>query len=140
MPTGHFQKTVSKVADPTFDLSFDFCQCPHLVKKVQTSKSYAQNLYAALCNTEWQYQDTWTVLKDQTWACSWRSAGGIVADIEGQGGDYMDWYCSGMGGFSDYKIDPEKYYQETKYVPEGTVTDEIEQDLKSIGWICVEKP
>jgi hypothetical protein len=33
-------------------------------------------------------------------------------------GDYIDWYCSGSGGWND----------ETKksYVPEGQVTEEIE--------------
>jgi hypothetical protein len=126
--------------DPTFNLSYDFCQSPELVQKVRASKRYAQNLYAALCNTDWQYQDTWTVLTDQTWSCSWRSAGGIVADIEGQGGDYMDWYCSGMGGVVDHTTSPEEWQAQTGHVPEGTVTEEIENDLRSIGWICVDRP
>ena len=128
------------MVEATFDLSYDFCQAPELVQKVRASKRYAQNLYAALCNTDWQYQDTWTVLTDQTWACSWRKAGGIVADIEGKGGDYMDYYCSGMGGFTDHTTSPEEWRAQTGYVPEGTVTEEIEHDLRSIGWVCVERP
>ena len=57
-----------------------------------------------------------------------------------QKGDYIDWYCSGMGGLSgDY--DPEgnesfeQWQERTKYVPEGTITEEIESDLNKLGWI-----
>ena len=34
--------------------------------KVKQSKSYAQNLYAAMCNNEFQKQDIWEVLTDNT--------------------------------------------------------------------------
>lgn len=108
-------------------------QSQHIRQRVRESKTYAQNLYAALCNTEWQEQDAWQILTDQTWSCSWRTAGGIVADIQGEG-DYMDWYCSGMmtGHPNDdlAKTDLNQYGA----VPEGTVTDEIREDLLSIGW------
>jgi hypothetical protein len=52
-------------------------------------------------------------------------AGGIVAESRG---DYMDWYCSGIFGIGEADS-----YQ--GYVSEGTVTDEIRQDLFAIGWI-----
>jgi hypothetical protein len=80
------------------------------------------------------------ILKDQTWSASWRSAGGIVADMRQQG-DYIDWYCSGMGGFAtlaDETDDEAKELFDRKgYVPEGCITDEIRSDLQSIGWVVV---
>jgi hypothetical protein len=47
----------------------------------------------------------------------------------------MDWYCSGMGGLAIYDVqEGNEYMAKMKYVPEGTVTDEIRQDLFVIGW------
>jgi hypothetical protein len=103
---------------------------------VKLSKPYAQNLYAAMCNNEFQKQDTWEVLTDNRWSCSWRAAGGVVATLCEQG-DYMDWYCSGMGGFADNQTDPASYYEETGYVKEGKVTDEIRADLLRLGWVAI---
>jgi hypothetical protein len=54
-----------------------------------------------------------------------------------QKGDYIDWYCSGMGGMSGYDKDSETYEQwqaRTGYVPEATITDEILADFKALGW------
>ena len=118
--------------EPTHHLDFDICQCHWLVEKVRNNKNYAQNLYAAMCNQRWQYQDVWGVLTNQTWSCSWRSAGGIIADIRGGGEDYLNWYCSGMTGNPDNHGHTPK-----QYVGEGTVTDEIREDLDQIGWIPV---
>jgi hypothetical protein len=57
-------------------------------------------------------------------------------------GDYINWYCSGMGGLvSDWDQDSETFEQwqaRTKYVPEGVVTEEIQEDLKKLGWVAVE--
>ena len=114
-------------------MDMDMCQDSNIVDKVRNDDSYAQNLYAALCNTEWQYQDVWPILQGKTWACSWRTAGGIVADIR-KDGDYMDWYCSGS-----MMSHPDDGTGETKIqaVGEGTVTEEIRQDLLAIGWVEV---
>ena len=87
-----------------------------ILNKARNSNVYSQNLYSALCNNMFFY-------KDKEWSCSWRYAGGIIADIL-QSGDYIDWYCSGMLGD---KI--------PGYVPEGEVTDEIRLDLIKLGWI-----
>lgn len=106
--------------------------------KVKQSKSYAQNLYAAMCNNEFQKQDVWQVLANNTWSCSWRAAGGVVATLRDCGEDYMDYYCSGMGGLGSYNPDNEDNVFKTKgYVPEATVTDEIREDLLRLGWCVV---
>lgn len=110
------------------NLEYDLRSTPWIVAKVQEDR-YAQNLYAAMCNILWQRIDVFPILKDEYWHCSWRSAGGIVADLR-QEGDYIDWYCSGIGsGLGNGDEDGTM-----GYVSEGTVTEEIEQDLKSLGW------
>lgn len=127
-----------------YDLVEDIESNPELVAKIKNNKSYAQNLYAALCNMQWQKIAVIPILKEELWSCSWRSAGGIVADIREQGEDYMDWYCSGMGGFTAFADeDPEetqKAFDAKRYVPEGHVTDEIMKDLNTLGWIAVPWP
>ena len=112
-----------------------------LMDKDKERESYAQNIYAALCNQSWQRNDVWPLLKDETYSCSWRYAGGIVADMREEG-DYIDWYCSGIGGptggGSEYDPELEKAMLATKdFVPEGTVTDEIREDFFKLGWIPV---
>jgi hypothetical protein len=104
-----------------------------MLKKVRESDTYAQNLYAAMCNRDFIKNDVWPVLKNETWSCSWRHAGGIIADMRKQG-DYIDWYCSGIGdGLGNGDEDGVK-----GYVPEGVVTDEIYKDLKELGWNVVD--
>lgn len=85
--------------------------------KCRTSKIYAQNLYAALCNNTFLYGD-------KEWSCSWRYSGGIVSELVGEGGDYMDYYCSGIGaGHND------------GFVEESIATEEIRLDLMKMGWV-----
>ena len=111
------------------DLEYDLRSTDWIVDKARANESYAQNIYAALCNMQWQKIDVWPVLKDELWSCSWRSAGGIVADLRGEG-DYIDWYCSGMGeGLGNGDPDHVK-----GYVTEGCITDEIRNDLQRLGW------
>jgi hypothetical protein len=105
--------------------------------KVKSSRSYAQNLYAAMCNNEFQKQDTWEVLSDSRWGCSWRAAGGVVATLRDSDENYMDYYCSGMGGFAIQEQDPASYYEENGYVKESEVTDEIRADLLRLGWVVI---
>lgn len=109
----------------------DIKKCDWICKKIQSSKSYAQNMYAAFCNNSFQKLEVWTLLVGQdTWACSWRTAGGYIADIRGEG-DYMDWYCSGM----TRKLSTDS--TSLDFVPEMVVTDEIREDLRKLGWIVV---
>lgn len=116
-----------------YDMSEDMANSVMIIKKVKDD-SYAQNLYAAMCNMRWQKIDMWPVLKNDLWSCTWRSAGSIVAELRGEG-DYLNWYCSGMGGSAWYETeDQDQWMADKKYVPESTVTDEIRTDLGSLGW------
>jgi len=92
--------------------------------KVKNSDVYAQNLYAALCNNDFTKNEVFPILADTVWGCSWRHAGGVIADML-EKGDYIDWYCSGMSDISGH-------------VSEGTVTDEVRNDLLKLGWIVKE--
>lgn len=135
-------------ADPDWhrhNLESDLRSTDWILAKVRASEAYAQNLYAAMCNREFQHRDVWALLKDQTWSCSWRYAGGIVADMR-QEGDYIDWYCSGIrGGASEEDLAnmtveeraQYNWYQEN-FVSESVVTDEIREDLARLGWIVME--
>jgi hypothetical protein len=120
------------------DLEKDIIRSPEILDKVVTRNDYAQNLYAAMCNMRWVPADAITILKEDFWHCSWRSAGGIVARLQGKG-DYMNWYCSGMGGFASFADETDEEAQahmdEKGFVPEGIVTEEIRTDLRSLGWI-----
>ena len=114
-----------------YDLEQDMKTSAMILEKVKDDR-YAQNLYAALCNMQWQKVEVLPVLKEELWHCSWRYAGGIVAELQGKG-DYLEWYCSGIygGDWGDGKDEIEGY------VPESTVTEEIAADLKTLGWIPV---
>ena len=112
------------------DLEQDLHRSSVILDKVREDR-YAQNLYAAMCNMRWQYLGSdWALAAGdlsalalaEPWSCSWRYSGGIVANLRHEG-DYMSWYCSGVGG------------EDTSgFVTEGTVTDEIQADLASLGW------
>ena len=108
-------------------MEYDLVTTDWILEKVRASDDYAQNLYAAICNNEFQQLEVLPILKGQTWGASWRYAGGIVADMQ-QKGDYMNWYCSGI---HSPDVDP------GGYVPESVVTEEIENDLKKLGWIVL---
>ena len=118
---------------PKNNLEYDLRSSEYITEKCKVN-IYAQNLYAALCNNDFMRNEVWPILKEETWSCSWRYAGGIIADIQ-QCGDYLDWYCSGisttstdMGGTVTNDI--------TKgYVGEGVITDEIRDDLLILGWL-----
>jgi hypothetical protein len=115
------------------DMEWDLRTTEWMLEKVRASDTYAQNLYAAICNNDFQKLEVMPILKEETWSASWRYAGGIIADMR-QEGDYIDWYCSGIGGgLGNGDEDGSK-----GYVGESVVTDEIRQDLKRLGWIVVD--
>ena len=128
-------------------LGHDITSTPWIVEKIKGDKTYAQHLYAAICNNDFTKNDVWPLLLQEIWSCSWRYAGGVIADARGEG-DYMDWYCSGINGFdrelSDRELaiytdrEREAYLFRMSAVPEAHVTDEIRRDLLKLGWIVVD--
>ena len=116
------------------NLEYDVEDCEWICAKIRSSDSYGQNFYAALCNNEFQRNEVWPILKDQTWGCTWRYAGGIVAHIR-QEGDYIDWYCSGIRGGMTLSDEEAKQYEDNRFVSEGVITEEIRQDLLRLGWV-----
>lgn len=127
----------SREVDPKWqkdNMEYDLRTNSWVLEKVRASDTYAQNLYAAMCNNDFIKNDVMPILKEQKWSCSWRYAGGIIADMR-QEGDYIDWYCSGIGdGLGNGDKDRVK-----GYVSEGVVTEEIKADLLKVGWIVVEE-
>lgn len=87
--------------------------CDWIVAKIRADYDYAQRVYAALCNMQWQKRDVMPILKDDTWSCTWRYAGGMMAKLARRNEDYMDYYCSGNEGF---------------------VADEVREDFLKLGW------
>ena len=79
-----------------------------LCKKVRDD-SYAKALYGSLCNVIWK-----KINRGGEYGCSWRYAGGLVAELRGVGEDYLDFYCSGN---------------------EGKVRKDILKDLNNFEWI-----
>lgn len=129
-------------ADHSNDLEWDLRTTDWILEKARTRESYAQNIYAALCNMRWQKLAVVPILTEALCSYSWRYAGGIVADMR-QEGDYIDWYCSGMGGINrEYEGDEttEQWTARTGYVPESHITEEIRADFQKLGWIPVPWP
>lgn len=126
------------------NMEYDLRSTKWICDKAKASESYAQNIYAAICNNEFTKNDVWPILTDKRWSASWRSAGGIVANMVEEG-DYIDWYCSGIiGDWSDEeyhnatKEEQERYlYIKNNFVSESVVTDEVREDLLKLGWIVV---
>lgn len=127
------------------NMEYDLRSTEWICDKVKESQVYSQNLYAAICNNDFQKLDVIPILKDQRWSASWRHAGGIIADMREEG-DYINWYCSGIR--NNDEISPEEFnnlteeqqihYKETQaFVPESVVTDDIREDLKKLGWIVI---
>ena len=126
------QQDEENLVDPKWqrdNLEYDLRSTEWICNKAKASDAYAQNLYAAMCNQDWQRLEVMPILRDQRWSCSWRYAGGVVADFRDCGEDYMNWYCSGIGPKED-----------TEFVGEGNVTDEIRADLALLGWRVIEEP
>jgi hypothetical protein len=91
-------------------LERDLLKSGLIEKKVQDDQ-YAKDLYAALCNNDFTKED-------KVWSCSWRHAGGIVAQLRWKNESYIDFYCSGN---------------------EGNITEEIRKDLETLGWYSTEQ-
>ena len=96
-----------------------------------SDKTFAQNFYAALCNT------VWVDSNNNEFFFSWRGAGTLVSDIRNNFfetyEDYLDYYCSGLKSDYNSQLD-------SNFVEEGLVTQEISECMASIGVIMVSGP
>ena len=128
------------------NMEYDLRSTQWIVDKVKADDVYAQHLYASMCNNDFTKNDVWPILTEKKWSCSWRHAGGIIADMQ-EKGDYIDWYCSGIRDtrtldddeFNSLTKEQQEFYiQGKKMVPESCVTDEIRADLLNLGWIVVD--
>lgn len=119
-----------------FDLELDLVSSDYITAKVCNNDSYAQNLYAALCNNQFVKNEVISILKEDVWHCSWRYAGEIIANIKGHG-DYLDYYCTGIMDVTYDDVSDEAAFRLKQYKPEGEVTDEIRSDLLHLGWIVL---
>ena len=118
------------------NMEYDLLTTDWILEKARADEAYAQNLYAAMCNNGFIKLDVIPILTEKEWSCSWRYAGGIVADMRREG-DYIDWYCSGMGGVNaeyDAKETSEEWSARTGYKPEGFITNEVRADFQRLGW------
>ncbi len=131
-------------------MEYDLLSAEWICQKTRESNRYAQNLYAAMCNNDFRQlpkhtpEDLVKALAEDMprWGCSWRYAGGIIADMREEG-DYIDWYCSGIGGEigggSEYDPEAEQAQLARQgYVAESVVTDEIRADLQRLGWEVID--
>jgi len=86
-------------------------------KKIYKTVKYWSLLNIKLMKLEYKF---WVFPEpDPKWlySCSWRYAGGIIAEIRNQGEDYMDFFCSSG---------------------EGIIDLEFAKDMKQLGWIPIE--
>jgi len=74
--------------------------------KIIKDDNFCKELWGALANVRWINEDG-TIFE-----CTFRYAGGLIADIR-DNGNYMQWYCS-----YDY----------------ATVSDYIAEQLSTLGW------
>lgn len=116
------------------DLVEDMRNSPR-IQILLSSEQFAGELYAALCNMRWtkvgvsldelcKYEMLQLIGEgksytfDEFWSTSWRSAGGIVANLRNKFHDtdehYMNWYCGGK---------------------EGTVSERVGKILGELGWV-----
>jgi hypothetical protein len=142
--------TEMKETDPKWqkdNLEYDLRSTDWIIEKTKQNNVYAQNLYAALCNSYFIKNELWPLLTEKKWSCSWRYAAGIVANMQ-EKGDYIEWYCSGIQNTPDItdeefyilsKEQQDSYIESKGYVEEGIVTDEIKQDLLTLGWTVLNR-
>lgn len=124
-------------------LGYDLCHAKWIIKKVKKHETYSQNLYAALCNNQFiKYPECWAILREESWQCSWVQAVTIIANMRGND-DHLYWLGSGIaisGTGITMQERPkifsfENFFYNRTFLREGTVSKEVEKDLKKLGWI-----
>lgn len=109
-----------------FNLEYDVRSSPDITSKICELDNYAQNLYAALCNNEFAPKDTWALLANVKWQCSWQYASELVASIRRDPRNI--WYCSGIS---------HQLPEFSGYVQESYITPQVREDLDRLGWIVL---
>lgn len=100
------------------DLEHDLTRNVDVCTKLQQSPELAHALYAALCNNQFRHASM--SVDHESWSCTWRYAGGLVAGlVDPTHQDYLDYYCNGN---------------------EGYVSPEIETMLHEMGWSVLPCP
>ena len=108
------------------DLESDIMADPAVIK-LCADVGMAREFYSALCNMQWRKINTlpederiMDILRGEesdVWSCSWRYAGGIIAEIRSihynTNEQYIDFYCTGN---------------------EGYVSETVEECFKNMGW------
>lgn len=105
------------------------------VRDMVKDDQFAREVYSALCNMQWLKVDLSvddfykermlkiiaegnTYRVEEMFTVSWRTAGGIVADMRNKyhnaSEDYMDWYCAGN---------------------EGEVSERVSEAFEELGWL-----
>ena len=90
-------------------MSDDFKRDLMSLFSIPRDRAFAEDVYRALSNMQWRNKNN----PENIYACSWRYAGGLVAEYMNQGENYIDYYCSGS---------------------EGYVSEEVEKCLNDLGW------
>jgi hypothetical protein len=94
------------MSDTDRNLEFDL---QALAPRLRSDRGFADEMYCALCNTDWRHAD------GATWHGSWRYSAGLVATLRGRGEDYIDFYC-------------------TRACEEGTISDRVAVAMAELGW------
>ena len=92
--------------EATGDLEFDL---KALSGRLRDDHSFADEVYCALCNTDWTHLD------GTTWHRSWRYSAWLIADLRDLGEDSFDFYC-------------------TRACEEGTISDRVAAAMAELGW------
>jgi hypothetical protein len=111
------------MARKIFNLERDLKTSTCIVRKVRDQKVYAQNLYAALCNNDFAPKDTWAILSNMTWNCSWLQARELISEIR-DNNDFISWSGHVM-------------FDRIGFVEESYVTPEVGKDIDRIGWLVL---
>lgn len=95
---------------PTKSLEHDLVQSVDLCARVREDHTFAQELYAALCNNQFLHVSAST--DTDYWTCTWRYAADLIGTMRGDGAD--DMYSSGH---------------------EGHVSERVCDALSQLGWV-----
>jgi hypothetical protein len=80
-----------------------------LANRLRTDDAFADELYCALCNSDWRHDD------GTEWSGSWRYSAGVLGELRELGECYLDFYCSPTQA-------------------EGTISERVAAALAELGW------